>query len=149
MSSAYSMNARKCVHAQKPYSCQAFAHESRKFGGSHIMWPACPPNIFENFFSWKHVDTQYISIENLGIPVPIAIHFYFRVCIIFFLIHCIRKYIILLTTKETKKFKFQVSFKLGKKARGMPAPLGTQLIGHEGISFQHGTTKIINWTELT
>ena len=28
MSSAHSMNARKWVHAQKPYSCQAFAHES-------------------------------------------------------------------------------------------------------------------------
>ena len=27
------MNARKCVHAQKPYSCQAFTHESSKFGG--------------------------------------------------------------------------------------------------------------------
>ena len=24
----HSMAARKCVHAQKPYSCQAFAHES-------------------------------------------------------------------------------------------------------------------------
>ena len=24
---------RKCVHAQKPYSCEAFAHESSKFGG--------------------------------------------------------------------------------------------------------------------
>ena len=24
------MNARKCVHAQKPYSFQAFAHESSK-----------------------------------------------------------------------------------------------------------------------
>ena len=33
MSSAHSMNARKCVHAQKPYSCQAFAHESSKVGG--------------------------------------------------------------------------------------------------------------------
>ena len=27
MSHAHSMNARKCVHAQKPYSCQVFAHE--------------------------------------------------------------------------------------------------------------------------
>ena len=27
------MNARKCVHAQKPYSCQAFAHESSKVLG--------------------------------------------------------------------------------------------------------------------
>ena len=27
------MNARKCVHAQKPYPNQAFAHESRKVGG--------------------------------------------------------------------------------------------------------------------
>ena len=26
------MNARKCVHAQKPYSSQAFAHESSKAG---------------------------------------------------------------------------------------------------------------------
>ena len=25
MSSAYTLNARKCVHTQKPYSCQAFA----------------------------------------------------------------------------------------------------------------------------
>ena len=33
MSSAHSMNARKCVHAQKPYSFQAFAHESSKVGG--------------------------------------------------------------------------------------------------------------------
>ena len=33
MSSAHSINARKCVHAQKPYSCQAFAHESSKVGG--------------------------------------------------------------------------------------------------------------------
>ena len=32
ISSAHSMNARKCVHAQKPYSCQAFAHESSKVG---------------------------------------------------------------------------------------------------------------------
>ena len=27
------MNARKCVHAQKPYSFQAFAHESSKVEG--------------------------------------------------------------------------------------------------------------------
>ena len=33
MSSAHSMNARKCVHAQKPYPCQVFAHESSKVGG--------------------------------------------------------------------------------------------------------------------
>ena len=33
MSSAHSMNARKCVQAQKPYPSQAFAHESRKVGG--------------------------------------------------------------------------------------------------------------------
>ena len=32
-SSAHSMNARKCVHAQKPYPSQAFAHESSKVGG--------------------------------------------------------------------------------------------------------------------
>ena len=31
-SSAHSMDARKCVHAQKPYSCQAFAYESSKVG---------------------------------------------------------------------------------------------------------------------
>ena len=29
-SSAHSMNARKCVHAQKPYPSQAVAHESSK-----------------------------------------------------------------------------------------------------------------------
>ena len=29
ISLAHSMNARKCVHAKKPYSFQAFAHESR------------------------------------------------------------------------------------------------------------------------
>ena len=28
-----SMNARKCVHAQRTYTCQAFAHESSKVGG--------------------------------------------------------------------------------------------------------------------
>ena len=33
MLSAHSMNARKCVHAQKPYPAQAFAHESSKVGG--------------------------------------------------------------------------------------------------------------------
>ena len=33
MSSAHSMNARKCVHAQMPYPSQAFAHESSKIGG--------------------------------------------------------------------------------------------------------------------
>ena len=33
MSSAHSMNARKCVHVQKPYSCQAFANELSKVGG--------------------------------------------------------------------------------------------------------------------
>ena len=35
MSSAHSMDARKCVHARKPYSylSQAFAHESSKVGG--------------------------------------------------------------------------------------------------------------------
>ena len=33
MSSAHSMNARKCVHAQNPYPNQAFAHESSKVGG--------------------------------------------------------------------------------------------------------------------
>ena len=33
MSSAHSMNARKCVHAQEPYPSQAFAHESSKVGG--------------------------------------------------------------------------------------------------------------------
>ena len=33
MSSTHSMNARKCVHAQKPYPSQAFAHESSKVGG--------------------------------------------------------------------------------------------------------------------
>ena len=27
------MNARKCVHAQKPYPSQAFAHESSRGGG--------------------------------------------------------------------------------------------------------------------
>ena len=27
------MDARKCVHAQKPYPTQAFAHESSKVGG--------------------------------------------------------------------------------------------------------------------
>ena len=32
MSSAHSMNARKCVYAQKPYPSQAFAHESSKVG---------------------------------------------------------------------------------------------------------------------
>ena len=30
MSLAHSMNARKCVHAQKPYSTKAFPHESSK-----------------------------------------------------------------------------------------------------------------------
>ena len=30
MSSAHSMNARKCVHVQKHYPSQAFAHESSK-----------------------------------------------------------------------------------------------------------------------
>ena len=30
MSSAHSMNARKCAHAQKHYSCQTFTHESSK-----------------------------------------------------------------------------------------------------------------------
>ena len=34
MSSVHSMNARKCVHAQKPYPTQAFAHESSKVGGT-------------------------------------------------------------------------------------------------------------------
>ena len=33
MSSAHSMNARKCVHAQKSYPSQQFAHESSKVGG--------------------------------------------------------------------------------------------------------------------
>ena len=33
MSSAHSINARKCIHAQKPYPSQAFAHESSKVGG--------------------------------------------------------------------------------------------------------------------
>ena len=33
MSSAHSMNARKCVHAEEPYSYRAFAHESSKVGG--------------------------------------------------------------------------------------------------------------------
>ena len=33
MSSAHSMNARKCVHPQKPNPAQAFAHESSKVGG--------------------------------------------------------------------------------------------------------------------
>ena len=33
ISSAHSMDARKCVHAQKPYSCLAYAHESSKVGG--------------------------------------------------------------------------------------------------------------------
>ena len=32
-SSAHSMNARKCVHAQKPYPAQAVAHESSKVEG--------------------------------------------------------------------------------------------------------------------
>ena len=32
-SSIHSMNARKCVHAQKPFPSQAFAHESSKVGG--------------------------------------------------------------------------------------------------------------------
>ena len=27
------MNARKCVHAQKPYTCLTFAHESSKVRG--------------------------------------------------------------------------------------------------------------------
>ena len=33
MSSTHSMNARKCVHAQKSNPSQAFAHESSKVGG--------------------------------------------------------------------------------------------------------------------
>ena len=33
ISSAHSMDARKCVHAQKPYSCLAYEHESSKVGG--------------------------------------------------------------------------------------------------------------------
>ena len=33
MSTVHSMNARKCVHAQKPYPSQAVAHESSKVGG--------------------------------------------------------------------------------------------------------------------
>ena len=33
MSSAHSMNARKCLHVQKPYPSQGFAHESSKVGG--------------------------------------------------------------------------------------------------------------------
>ena len=33
MTSTHSMNARKCVHAQKSYPTQAFAHESSKVGG--------------------------------------------------------------------------------------------------------------------
>ena len=33
MSSAHTMNARKCVQAQKPYPTQAFAHELSKVGG--------------------------------------------------------------------------------------------------------------------
>ena len=33
MQESVSMNARKCVHAQKPYPSQAFAHESSKVGG--------------------------------------------------------------------------------------------------------------------
>ena len=33
MSLAHSMNARKCVHAQKPCPSQAFAHESSKVRG--------------------------------------------------------------------------------------------------------------------
>ena len=32
MSSAHSMNARKCAHAQKSYPIQEFAHESSKVG---------------------------------------------------------------------------------------------------------------------
>ena len=32
MPSAHSMNARKGIHAQKPYPTQAFAHESSKAG---------------------------------------------------------------------------------------------------------------------
>ena len=31
-SSAHSMNARKCVHAQMPYPAEAVAHESSKVG---------------------------------------------------------------------------------------------------------------------
>ena len=33
MQESVSMNARKCVHAQKPYPSRAFAHESSKVGG--------------------------------------------------------------------------------------------------------------------
>ena len=33
MSWVHFMNARKCVHVQKPFSSQAFAHESNKVGG--------------------------------------------------------------------------------------------------------------------
>ena len=33
ISSAHSMNARKCVHAQKAYPSQAFAHESSEIEG--------------------------------------------------------------------------------------------------------------------
>ena len=33
MSSAHSMNARKSVHAQKPYPTQALGHESSNDGG--------------------------------------------------------------------------------------------------------------------
>ena len=33
MASTHSMNARKCVHEQKPYPPQAFAQESSNVGG--------------------------------------------------------------------------------------------------------------------
>ena len=33
MQQAHSMNARKCIHAQKPYPSHAFAHESSKVKG--------------------------------------------------------------------------------------------------------------------
>ena len=33
VSSAHSMNAKKCIHAQKPYFFQAFVHDSSMVGG--------------------------------------------------------------------------------------------------------------------
>ena len=65
MSSAHSMNARKCVHAQKPYPSQAVAHgikqgprkrkkRDRKDRGQEADNISCPGN-----FSWTEQLTLF------------------------------------------------------------------------------------------
>ena len=63
------MNARKCVHAQKPYSCQAFAHESSKVEGKARILTYNQRKTTRFFIEAAYSKINYNSI-NRHVDIP-------------------------------------------------------------------------------